>query len=77
MPLITASIYRHIHPGVSQRSLWIAGLLPAFPLVSFFGNLYYTDVVSTTSVLYCYLLAIQKRYIFSATVCPFDNANNF
>jgi alpha-1,2-glucosyltransferase len=68
LPLITTNLYQNIHPGASERSLILASVLPAFPLLSFFGNLYYTDVLSTTLVLYCYLLAIKKRYISSSIV---------
>jgi len=68
LPIITRNIYRKIHPGASKGAIDLAGLLPAFPLLSFFGNLYYTDVLSTTLVLSCYLFAIKKSYKLSALV---------
>lgn len=67
-PRFTRSLYRHIHPEVSEDALLFAELLPSFPLLSFFGNLYYTDALSTTVILWSYLLAIKQRYIFSALV---------
>ena len=68
LPSITKSLYRHIHPDASSDTIELAGLLPALPLLSFFGNLYYTDVLSTATVLYCYLLAIRRKYGASAIV---------
>ena len=68
LPSITKSLYRHIHANASPNAVELAGLLPALPLLSFFGNLYYTDVLSTASVLYCYLLAIRRKYGVSAIV---------
>jgi hypothetical protein len=68
LPTITKSLYRNIHAEASQDAIQLAALLPALPLLSFFGNLYYTDVVSTTAVLYCYLLAIRKHYVASTIV---------
>jgi hypothetical protein len=50
--------------------LLFAELLPAFPLLSFFSNLYYTDTLATTVILWSYLLAIKRRYISSAMVSP-------
>ena len=70
LPLIMRRLYRLIHEKASEDAIALAGLLPAFPLLSFFGNLYYTDVLSTTTVLYCYLLAVEKRYILSSLVHP-------
>jgi alpha-1,2-glucosyltransferase len=67
-PKLTRSLYRHIHPSASEDALLFAELLPAFPLLSFFGNLYYTDVLSTTAILWSYLLAIKRRYVSSAMV---------
>jgi DIE2/ALG10 family len=64
------SIYRTVHSGASKNAIELAGLLPTFPLLSFFGNLYYTDVLSTTLVLSCYLFAIKKSYKLSALVRP-------
>ena len=68
LPSTTKRIYRRIHPDASRDAVRLAALFPAFPLLSFFGNLYYTDVLSTTSVLYCYLLAMKNKYITSAMV---------
>jgi hypothetical protein len=68
LPSITRRIYRRIHPDASRDAVRLAALFPAFPLLSFFGNLYYTDVLSTTSVLYCYLLAMKNKYKASAMV---------
>ena len=68
LPLITKSLCRHIHRDASSNAVEFAGLLPALPLLSFFGNFYYTDVLSTASVLYCYLLAIRRKYAASAIV---------
>ena len=68
LPLITRRLYQHIHAGASEQTLILASVLPTFPLLSFFGNLYYTDVLSTTLVLYCYLLALQRRFISSSMV---------
>jgi hypothetical protein len=70
LPVVTRDIYRTVHPGASKNAIELAGLLPSFPLLSFFGNLYYTDVLSTTLVLCCYLFAIKKSYKLSALVCP-------
>ena len=67
-PRLTRSLYRHIHPEATEVALLFAELLPAFPLLSFFGNLYYTDTLSTTVILWSYLLAIKRRYISSALV---------
>ena len=67
-PRLTSSLYRHIHPEASDDALLFAELLPAFPLLSFFGNLYYTDTLATTVILWSYLLAIKRRYISSAMV---------
>ena len=72
LPAITTSLYRNLHFDATEEALVAAGLLPAFPLVSFFGNLYYTDVLSTSAVLYCYLLALRKQYIASALVQRHD-----
>jgi hypothetical protein len=68
LPSITNQLYQRIHVNASKETLLFASALPAFPLLSFFGNLYYTDVLSTTLVLYCYLLALQKHYVASAMV---------
>ena len=68
LPSITKQLYQRIHIKSSKETLLFASVLPAFPLLSFFGNLYYTDVLSTTLVLYCYLLALQKHYAASAIV---------
>lgn len=68
LPSTTKRIYRRIHRDASRDAVRLAALFPAFPLLSFFGNLYYTDVLSTTSVLYCYLLAMKTQYISSAMV---------
>jgi len=65
-------LYQHIHAGASEQTLILASVLPMFPLLSFFGNLYYTDVLSTTLVLYCYLLALQRRFISSSMVGAFS-----
>ena len=68
LPSLTKSLYRHIHADASSDAIELAGLVPALPLLSFFANLYYTDVLSTASVLYCYLLAIRRKYGASAIV---------
>ena len=68
LPSITKSLYRHLHAGASEDTVLVVGLLPSLPLLSFFANLYYTDVLSTTSVLYCYLLALKRNYKTSAMV---------
>jgi hypothetical protein len=70
LPVVTRNIYRTVHSGASKNAIALAGLLPSFPLLSFFGNLYYTDVLSTTLVLSCYLFALKKSYKISALVCP-------
>lgn len=73
LPLITKSLYRQIHASADRDMVQLAALFPSFPLLSFFGNLYYTDVLSTTTVLYCYLLAIRKKFIFSAMVSKYSH----
>jgi hypothetical protein len=67
-PRLTRSLYRQIHPAASEDALLFAELFPAFPLLSFFGNLYYTDVLSTTAILWSYLLALKRQYVSSALV---------
>lgn len=42
-----------------------------FPLVFFFSLLYYTDVASLCSVLLCYSLGRDKKYLASAVVSAF------
>lgn len=42
-----------------------------FPLVFFFSLLYYTDVASLSSVLLCYSLGRDKKYLASAVVSAF------
>jgi hypothetical protein len=68
LPSITSNLYRHLHPAASKEHLLVAGVLPAFPLLSFYGNLYYTDVVSTALVLASYLYALQNRHFVSGIV---------
>jgi hypothetical protein len=76
LPSTTKRIYRRIHPDASRDAVRLAALFPAFPLLSFFGNLYYTDVLSTTSVLYSYLLAMKNNYKASAMVFYASFARN-
>jgi len=72
VPSVTSNLYQLLHPGSSEEELSLASVLASFPLLSFYGNLYYTDVLSTTLVLCSYLCALKSRYALSGLVsdCP-------
>lgn len=56
--------------SLSKRKLYIneATSISGFPLVFFFGFLYYTDLASLTLVLMAYRQALLGSYTTSATV---------
>jgi hypothetical protein len=59
----TKGVWRHfLRP--SAQSLVIA----SFPLITFFGNLYYTDVASLAGVLGAWALARRERHGWAALV---------
>jgi hypothetical protein len=61
----------------ASRAINLRTLIPeaivasTFPLVFFFSLLYYTDVASLCSVLLCYSLGRDKKYLASAVVSAF------
>lgn len=60
---------RHTPSVVNLRALIPEAIVAStFPLVFFFSLLYYTDVASLGSVLLCYSLGRDKKYLASAVV---------
>ena len=56
-------LYRHVLYPSSE-----ALIISSFPLVYFFGNLYYTDVASLAGVLTVWTLALRGRHWLAALV---------
>jgi alpha-1,2-glucosyltransferase len=64
LPVIIYRIQQTLHgkgPGRNEASAQIALNVALFPLLYFFGGLYYTDVWSTTFVLAAYLATLRDR----------------
>ena len=74
LPFLFADLLATIRHGPKRPAYTVrqtfkeAICLASFPLVYFFGFLYYTDVASLTMVLLCYRQALLKRYSSSASV---------
>ncbi|BFZ62026.1 glucosyltransferase [Saitoella coloradoensis] len=79
LPELIAKLYRRIHAGASASQIDYSKLIAAFPLTTFFGMLYYTDVPSTIAVLHAYLDALEKRRwrsaLFSLASLTFRQTN--
>jgi hypothetical protein len=60
---------RHASETINLRSLIPEAIVAStFPLVFFFSLLYYTDVASLCSVLLCFSLGRERKYLASSTV---------
>ncbi len=76
--LLIPAIISSVSALQRRRPFWRHFLIPSakalvistFPLIFFFGNLYYTEVASLAGVLGCYALALQGRYWVSSVVSP-------
>ncbi|CAD6572579.1 MAG: glucosyltransferase [Cyphobasidiales sp. Tagirdzhanova-0007] len=74
LPFLFADLLATIRHGPKRPAYTVrqtfkeAICLASFPLVYFFGFLYYTDVASLTMVLLCYRQALLKRYSSSASL---------
>jgi len=78
LPLFLArllSLHRQHPPPPLLSPTWEAVVLSTFPLVWFYGFLYYTEVPSLVSVLGTIVFSMQDQHCIAAVVCDHSYVN--
>lgn len=68
LPNLLSRLWKDFHPSCSPRELHWAKCVAIMPLLSFFAHLYYTDLLSTYTVLLSYHYSLNDNLICAALV---------
>lgn len=75
LPDLFSRLWRDFHPTCSIREQRWAQCLAMMPLMSFFSHLYYTDLLSTYTVLLSYHYSLNDKLIYAALVSSLFSSN--